>query len=121
MKIKNIKIPIYDFTITILEVENSNDSEIIGKKLRKFGVDADEINEIEDNIKNNYINGGFAYRDFSMKQFCIMIYKCENTVWRRNVINHEKRHIVDRIMEWAHIKDIESPAYLDGYISKYMY
>lgn len=37
------------------------------------------------------------------------------------VVNHEKRHIEDRILQHCGIDDIEAAAYLAGYLSKFIY
>ena len=51
----------------------------------------------------------------------VIVYKCENEAKLHKVINHEKNHVVNIIMEWANIHDIEASAFLDGYISEKLF
>lgn len=121
MKLKRIKVPIYDFRITVIEVESPSDSSEVEFQLKRFRLEKSKIDEIKYAINNDWRNGGDTFRNTDSRIICVLIYKCTNQTIRRNIINHEKRHVVDRILEWASIDDIESAAFLDGYISEYMY
>lgn len=67
------------------------------------------------------MNGGSTFRNLDMKQFLVIIHPCKNEQTRRMVVNHEKRHIEDRILQHCAIDDIEAAAYLAGYLSKFIY
>jgi hypothetical protein len=39
---------------------------------------------------------------------------------RLKILNHEKRHAADDILEWANIHDAEAAGFLDGYLSQFI-
>lgn len=118
---KNIHIPLYDFNITYLEVESKSDVSDVRKEMNKLNANKEQIEEVLDNIINDRRDGGETFRNLNLKKFLIIIYRCSNERKRRNVINHEKRHIEDRILKYIGISDIEASAYLAGFLSEYMY
>jgi hypothetical protein len=121
MKLKNINIPIYDFSLILVEIENKDDADAVEKQLSRVKVPNDEVESVKDYISKESKNGGNTYTNSDLKKILVMLYPCESDRERRNVINHEKRHVVDRIMQWASVDDIEAAAFLDGFISEFMY
>lgn len=114
-------IPIYDFDVTILEVQQKEDSREVCDMLHTISEDESSISQVAEYIVNEDMNGGDTFRNMPMKQFIVVIYPCRDEQTRREIINHEKRHIEDRIIQYCGIDDIEASAYLAGYISKFMY
>ena len=73
-------------------------------------------------IHDVYImNGGSTYRNMDLAKILVIIYPCKNIEQRREVVNHEKRHIEDRLLKYLGIDDIEASAYLAGYLSRFIY
>jgi hypothetical protein len=118
---KNIHVPLYDFNIKYIEVESKNDVNEITRELKKLNVTNEHIQMVCDNVTNDRTDGGETFRNLNLKRFIVVIYRCSTNTKRRNVINHEKRHVEDRILEHLGINDIEASAYLAGFLSEYMY
>lgn len=121
MKKKTFTIPIYDFEVTFIEVESKNDKEQVVELMTLFDCNIDDIRELERYVDNEYMNGGDTFRDMRKKRFLVVLSPCESEEKRREIINHEKRHVEDRLLEWVGVHDIEASAYLAGYLSKFMY
>ena len=121
MKKTEFKIPIYGFDVTILEVESKEDKDEVNTILSNFIPNKEKIDEVLGYIEDGCMNGGDTFRNMLYKKFIVVLYPFEDVENRREVINHEKRHIEDRILEYCGIYDIEASAYLAGYISKFMY
>ena len=121
MKKTEFNIPIYDFDVTILEVESKEDKAEVNTILSNFIPDKESIAEELAHIEGGATNGGVTFRNLLRKKFIVVLYPFEDIETRRMIINHEKRHIEDRVLEYCGISDIEASAYLAGYISKFMY
>jgi hypothetical protein len=121
MKHITFKIPIYDYTVDWVNIDNKEDYKYIDKIANRYKIEKDYKEAIINNIKTEQIDGGETYRNLESRRFFILIYECKNKSIQFNIINHEKRHLVDRIMEHCDINDIEASAYLDGYISALLY
>lgn len=121
MKKSTFKVPIYNFDITVIQVESSADKEAVVKEFKKMRIPEDTYQNSLETIESGYMNGGDTFRNMLIKRFLIIIYPCSSETVRREIIGHEKRHIEDRILEYLEIDDIEASAYLAGYLSQYMY
>lgn len=115
----NFHIPIYDWDINVVTIYNKEDDKPI-KEL--FG----ELNIIDDNAIDNIVyeryNGGETYTNVGARQALLLIYKFETINIFHNILNHEKRHLIDRIGNVHLIRDEkEAIAYLDGYVSEQIY
>ena len=121
MKKTEFKIPIYDFDVTILEVESKEDKAEVNTILSNLIPDKESIDEALGYIEDGSMNGGDTFRNLLCRKFVVVLYPFKDVETRREVINHEKRHIEDRVLEYCGISDIEASAYLAGYISKFMY
>ena len=115
----NFHIPIYDWDITVVTIYNKEDDKPI-KEL--FG----KLNIIDDNAIDNIVyeryNGGETYTNANTRQALLLIYKFETINIFHNILNHEKRHLIDHIGNVHLIKDEkEAIAYLDGYVSEQIY
>jgi hypothetical protein len=56
-----------------------------------------------------------------MRKILVAVFPCDDEVKRRNIVAHESRHVVDRILEWINVDDIEAAAYLQGYLAEFIY
>lgn len=124
MKKAEFKIPIYDFDVTIIEIESKEDKSEVNTILSNLipnKANKESIDEVLGYIEDGSMNGGDTFRNMLYRKFVVVLYPCKDTETRREVINHEKRHIEDRVLEYCGISDIEASAYLAGYISKFMY
>ena len=121
MKKTEFKIPIYDFDVTILEVESKEDKAEVNTILSNLIPNKESIDEVLGYIEDGSMNGGDTFRNLLHRKFVVVLYPFKDIETRREVINHEKRHIEDRVLEYCGISDIEASAYLAGYISKFMY
>lgn len=121
MKRNTFKVPIYNFDITVIQVESSADKEAVSKEFKKMRIPEDAYQDSLEAIEKGYMNGGETFRNMLIKRFLIIIYPCSSETVRREIMGHEKRHIEDRILEHLGIDDIEANAYLAGYLSQYMY
>ena len=116
MKVRRIKIPIFKYNITLIEIEDYYDYKIIGKELKRFHIPKETFDEIINNTRNS-LGGAITLNNKYALQIIVVIYKQCNEITRFGTINHEKRHVVDDIVNNLGIKDSETAAYLDGYIS----
>lgn len=121
MKIKNIDIPIYEFSLKLISIDGPDDSKEIRPHLIDIGCDDDEIESILANIINDVKDGGLTYRNLSNKKIIIILYRCTSENKRINIIGHEKRHVEDRILDYVCVDDIEAAAYLAGYLSEKLF
>lgn len=119
MKQVDIHVPIYDWTLSFIVVLDKIDhqpvEEFVTKNLQGFPKKA--LDEILASIDSECYNGGETVTSMSMHKAVVVIFKWSDESYFYNVLNHEKRHCVDNILEDCHIHDREAAAYLDGYIS----
>lgn len=121
MKLKRIKIPIYDYTVLFAEIEGKQDKAAMSKVAAEIKIEGEHLADILNAIENEATNGGDTFRNMVMKKLLVIMYPCKSEAMRRNIIAHEMRHVVDRIMEWININDIEASAYLQGWLAERIY
>lgn len=121
MKRKRIDIPMYDFRLDLIEIENSDDVVFLANLFKGVRLD-DEISlEILDAVKNGDVDGGWTISNFGLKRILVVLLKMRSEEQRRKVLAHEKRHVEDDILEHAGVNDKEAAGYLAGYLGKFMY
>jgi len=118
MKKCKIHLPIYDWDITLVRVENPDDAPLLKKELKAMDVSDADMKEDVDNCKRDAINGGDTWYDRTTRTIVVILFRCKTIEDLFEVFNHEKRHIVDRITETHHLVGTEASAYIDGYISR---
>ena len=121
MKKIKFKIPIYDFSVTWLEIQNKDDKDAVLQEMSKMKCQKEDINDVIDNIERECMNGGSTFRNMDLKKFLVIVFPCSNETIRRDIVNHEKRHIEDRLLKYVCVDDIEACAYLAGYLSRFIY
>lgn len=121
MKTIKFKIPLYDWDITFIEKASKKDAKKIKKLYKKVRTSKKDIKEVIHIVSKGYTNGGRFTYNLAYQRAIIIIFKPTSKKERRKVISHECRHCVDRILQHAHVDDIEAAAYLAGFISEYIY
>jgi hypothetical protein len=119
MKVKKLNIKIFGWKVILVEIKNKNEFKKVIKIMKPINLCLEDIKYIKNNMKCH--DGGDYFYNTSNKKSVILIYPITSKRERRNVLEHEKRHLVDRILENCHIKDIETSAYLTGFISEKFY
>lgn len=119
MKIKEIYVPIFTYLITYIKVENFSDVETkkVTLALKKCKIDDENIDEFIEKMKIKYTGGAST---FSNKNFCelvVLIYPQNSKERELETIMHEKRHCEDLILEQLGIEDMETAAYLSGWLA----
>lgn len=121
MKSRTFNIPLYDYTVTLVEIESKEDAMRVIGIFKKNGLSMEDINYEVDRIITGKHNGGNVYRNFKNKKFLIILYRMTSVSKRLEVLGHEKRHIEDRLAEHCGIDDIEAMGYLAGYLTKKLF
>jgi hypothetical protein len=115
---KIIDIPIYDWDVTFLIVEDKKDIPDLNKWYNLFQARyMGDLNKEFDNIKN----AGQTFIDRTAQKILVTIFPCTNFAEKLVTIGHEKRHVEDLILEECGINDKEAAAYLSGYLSQHMF
>ena len=120
MTIKRFKVPLYEYKVIVVMLPAKTDEEyvnILNKLLKYLGASEEHIDETVQDFKNGDTNGGVHFYNFKKTTSAIIVYHCTSHNKLIEVIAHESRHLVDRIMEWGSIKDHEAAAYLSGFIA----
>lgn len=115
---RKINIPIYDFKLEVLELEDIGDTNIVTKALKKVDMEPDFIAEIVGDLRDESRNGGWTLCNFGRKYIFVVTLPATNEKIRRKVLNHELRHVADDILEHCGIKDKEAAAYLAGFLAE---
>lgn len=102
----------------MFEVTNKRDTDKLVKELKSLKIiNKDDEQEIRDNIENECDGACTFYRKADCT-LVVVIYIQSNQDRRREVLAHEKRHIEDHILKHLGIDDMESAAYLAGYLAR---
>lgn len=121
MKTLKFDIPLYGIHVDLVQVETKDDKDGVIKSMRAIKCRQEFIDEITDYIERGCYNGGDTYRNLDLKRILVIFYPMSDEETRAEVYAHEKRHIEDRVMEWASVDDIESAGLLAGYLGKMFY
>ena len=116
----SFKIPFYNVSVTLVQVEGKEDAEPVAELLRKNKI-RDDDNYTYNGILRDATNGGDTCRDLEHKRILVLFYRMENERLRDEIYSHEKRHIEDRILEFFGVNDIESAGLLAGYLGGKFY
>jgi len=121
MKSRTFNIPIYDFKVTLVEVESKEDTKTILPILKSVHADPENIENELKYIEEGVIDGAGTYSNLDMKKFVVVLHPTSSKLMRLEILGHEKRHIEDYILQKCHIIDIEASAYLAGYLTKKLF
>lgn len=116
MRTQKIHIPIFDYDLTVVEIEVNDNGRQLSKLMKGFECKEEDIDSQQEYIDKHCMDGGNCFRNLDKKSFLVILLPCTSEGRRRNVLAHELRHVVDRLCEHINIEDIETPAYITGYI-----
>ena len=114
------KIPFYNVTCILVQVESAQDADEAIALMKRWKIE-DENNYDYNGIKEGALNGGTTYRQMFKKRIFVLFYPFQNDRIKDEVYSHEKRHIEDRILEFYEVNDIESAGLLAGYLGAKFY
>lgn len=120
MKKHNFNVPLYDYDVTLIQVESNEDKSSVISFLKKAKLD-EYIEGCSKYVADGYTNGGETYYNRSIKQVICIFYIMTSDEYRENVYSHEKRHVEDRILEHCSVNDMEASAYLAGFLGVQFY
>lgn len=118
MKKITFEIPLYYINVTLIQIDDENDIDEIIVECEEMKIGEEEQDVIKDYINRGSTNGGDTYRNLDLCKFLVIFYPFTSEKMRYNVLSHEKRHIEDRILQWASVDDIESAALLAGFLGE---
>lgn len=121
MKTLKFNIPLYGIHVDLVQVETKDDKDGVIRFMRAIKCRQEFINEIGDAIERGCYNGGDTFRDMNLRKILVIFYRMEDEETRAQIYAHEKRHIEDRVMQWASVDDIESAGLLAGYLGRMFY
>lgn len=114
-------IPIYDFKVIFVEIEGRDDVPPMRKLLKRLRCSEEIEREVVESIENEDRDGGYTLTSLGRKIFCVVILPQSSEEQRLAVIDHEKRHIEDDLLEHCAVTCKEASAYLAGYLTRCFY
>jgi hypothetical protein len=120
MKANKFWVPMFEWTVTVLEVESTKDYKLIDKILKKSGVHEESRERVKDDIIQKRVNGGDHFYSIGSKWSIVVLGAFTSDKQRNHILCHEKRHVEDRILDTYNMRDIEAAGMLAGYLGKKM-
>lgn len=117
---KRFNVPIYCFDCVFLEIESRDDVEALTKELKRLRITNEIMEEVSTACVEGDVDGGWTISNFGRRIICVILLPMRNADQRLSVLNHEKRHVVDDILNHCGVDDKEAAAYLDGYVSRHL-
>lgn len=121
MKKLKFNIPIYDFDITLVQIEEKSDKVKVLSVMKDIKCTQEHMDGVSDYIDRGCYGGGETFYNFDIRAMVIVFYPFRSEESRWEVYSHEKRHIEDRVLQYAHVDDIESAGLLAGYLGRKFY
>lgn len=116
MRTKKIHIPIYEFDVFLIQLEDVEDADAITRELKKFKL-VEMIQETVENLTDEVIEGGYTCFNGAAKEAVVVLYPTEHAEIYESTLDHEKRHVVDNILNWVGVHDYEAAAHLSGWLT----
>lgn len=117
MKTHSFKIPIFDFKVNLIQIEDKKDLPSLKKHKWLKYLDDENKEEIFTKIEDEQYDGGTTFKNFHFLEFLVIFFKFSSEEAKINVYAHEKRHIEDGLMQHLRINDIETAGYLAGFLA----
>ena len=115
------KIPIYEVDVCLIQSDGF-DFSAMDRVFKSFGLPISAVDELQDKIlEQDYKDCGETHSNMRMRKICVVFYPFsdeDDFELQREIYDHEKRHIEDRILDYFGVKDYESAALLAGYLGK---
>lgn len=121
MKKMRFVAPYYEVEITLVQVEGVGDTDAITKVCHDFKIEEEWAEEIKGCVSRDAVNGGNTFRCLNRYKILVVFYRMTSEKILRNRYCHEKRHVEDRILNWAGVDDIEAAAFLAGFLGEKFY
>jgi hypothetical protein len=118
MKVRKIKVELYDWRVSLIDITSKKDVPRTNRILKKFGVTKEDRLIVLKNIEDGMYDGGEHFYNTRQRKSIIFLYRITSQKSRKNILCHEKRHLEDRILNHCLVDDIESAAYLAGYLGE---
>lgn len=116
---KRFKVPIFNHTVTVCYIKKGDSERKIADMAKWMGLEKKENEEWLEFLDCGHHEGGYTYSSDSSDRILVILYQYDNYKELVNTMDHEKRHVVDRILEHCGIYDIETAAYISGFIAEY--
>lgn len=120
MKVDKFDIPIFDWSLTLIQIEQQSDYKKAYKTMKKFGLDDNQLQFHFGNITNSR-DGGLHGHNNSKRESIIFLHRMSHFGCRLKIMAHELNHLVNSILNVCEIEDMETSAYLSGYITLLVY
>jgi len=118
MKKININIPIFDWQLRVLDTTKDDLKVDILKALSWISPDQETLESINHSLETKAYDGGLHLWNIPQRRSLVLLYPYSSWEMRVNILAHEKRHVEDRILSSLYIDDVETAAYLSGYIAQ---
>ena len=116
MRTNKIHVPIYEYDVFMYQIEDVEDADAITRVLKKL--DAQEIiEEVTSNITDEVQGGAITCFNAGRKIALCVFYPESDATYYEMTLDHEKRHVVDDILEHCNVNDKEAAAYLSGWLT----
>jgi hypothetical protein len=111
------KIEVYDWHLHVVMLDLDSDIEEVKEFVEdKLELHKEDVSPIE-NIKG-MVDGGSHYYNLDERKSIILLYPMTSRARLCNILGHEMQHVVDRIMDYCGIDDLEARAYLAGHLAE---
>lgn len=117
MKYRKFKIELFDWDVQLAEVESPKDEKKAKKLLEEFPAE-DMIDDVAEAVRRGVKDGGWHIYNTGSRKTLILLFELSSPEQRVNILCHEKRHAEDRILKELSIKDIETAAFIAGYLGE---
>ena len=114
---ERFEIPIFDFQLHIIQLEENDTLNDVEEKLDDFGIKGTE----RPFINPSMVDGGHTLSNGEARMIVVFFHQFTSEEEKIETYGHEIRHIVDRICIFLDIQDLETCALLSGYIEKLIY
>lgn len=119
MKQIDLKLDFLDWRIIFFVTDKKD------KNVNEIGIQynmlEEDITYINDKLDRKCFNGGVTLSHTNRRLTLVFIYLTTSKSEQVGILSHETRHVVDRICEHNSIEDIETPAYIMGYLMREVY
>lgn len=121
MKKLSFKIPLYDVDVTLVQQESKDDWKAVHALMTSMKCKEEHIESVRDYIERGCFNGGDTFYNFDLMKVLVLFYFQRTERIRAKLYSHEKRHIEDRVLQFASVDDIESAGLLAGFLGEKFY